>query len=60
MNSMGLIAVLSKVRVRNLLLDDLQSISLHTSDTYMSERLAELATSVLPRTDGFSAAIEPL
>jgi len=30
------------------------------SDTHMSKRLAELATSALPRTDSFSAAMELL
>jgi len=59
-NSTDLIVVLSKVRIRNSSLDDLQSMSSHMSDTHMSERLAELTTSALPRTDGFSATVEHL
>ena len=59
-NSTDLIEALFKMRVRSLLLDNLQSMSLHMSDTHMSERLAELAISVLSKTDSFSVAMESL
>jgi hypothetical protein len=56
----SLVDALNNLRVSNRSLEELQSMSSSTSNTSMSERLADIATKALPVVDGFSATVEPL